>query len=129
MIRKYLMPLLAVFGIYMGIRTVISGSSTPPPGQPVVEPPLVDYENFVAGSGIVEAASENIAIASQLPGIVTEIHVRLGQQVKVGDPLFSIAWVSLLARSSISSLYKHGILRTQSFFLRQSATKRRQLHI
>jgi len=90
MIRKYIIPLLAVFGIFMGIKTVISGNSTPPPGQPVVEPPLVDYPRFVAGSGIVEASSENIAIASQLPGVVLEVHVKLGQLVKAGEPLFSL---------------------------------------
>jgi len=102
MFRKYVIPLLAIFGVIMGIKTVLSGNTTPPPGQPVVEPPLVNYERFVAGSGIVEASSENIAIASQLPGIVTQIHVQLGQQVKAGDALFSIDSRETKARIEIS---------------------------
>jgi HlyD family secretion protein len=90
MFRKYGLPILAAFGVIMGLKTVISGGKTPPAAQPVVEPPLVDYKSFVAGSGIVEASSENIAIASQLSGVVTQIFVTLGQEVKIGDPLFSI---------------------------------------
>ena len=47
----------------------------------------------MAGSGVVEAESENIAIGSPLPGVVVEVYVpveQVGKIVKKGDPLFLI---------------------------------------
>jgi multidrug resistance efflux pump len=42
----------------------------------------------VAGAGRVEACTQNISVGSQLPGVVTDVYVRVGQKVKAGDPLF-----------------------------------------
>jgi RND family efflux transporter MFP subunit len=44
----------------------------------------------VAGAGLVEANTENIAIGTQIAGIVSKIYVQIGSQVKAGDPLFTI---------------------------------------
>jgi multidrug resistance efflux pump len=47
----------------------------------------------VAGAGITEAQTENIAIGSALPGVVMEVFVpstKVGQSVKAGDPLFRV---------------------------------------
>ena len=56
----------------------------PPPIQPAANP----FPNTVAGAGMVEPETENISIGSPLPGIVVEVMVKVGQQVKAGDPLF-----------------------------------------
>ena len=101
MIRKYVIPLLALFGLFMGIRTVFSGSKAPPPAAPVVEPPRVPFERFVAGSGIIEASTENIAVASQVPGVVTEIFVKQGDEIKAGAPLFAIDSREIRARVEV----------------------------
>ena len=45
---------------------------------------------FVAGSGIIEANTENIAIGTHIAGIVSKFYVQIGSQVKAGDPLFTI---------------------------------------
>ena len=45
---------------------------------------------MIAGSGLVEARRENIPIGVNIPGVVTEVHVKKGQKVKAGDPLFRI---------------------------------------
>lgn len=64
--------------------------AAPPPTQPPVTPAQSPYPDFVAGSGIVEASTENIAIGTPIAGIVSEINVHDGSWVKKGDPLFSI---------------------------------------
>jgi RND family efflux transporter MFP subunit len=44
----------------------------------------------VAGSGIIESISENIAIASPLAGVVKQVFVKAGDTVEKGQPLFSL---------------------------------------
>jgi biotin carboxyl carrier protein len=48
------------------------------------------FATAVAGAGIVEASSENIAIGAAVPGIVTKIAVKWGDRVQSGDVLFTI---------------------------------------
>ena len=59
---------------------------TPPP----IAAPTSPYDDDVAGSGIVEPASEVIALATERGGVVTRIEVVAGDLVKAGQPLFSI---------------------------------------
>jgi HlyD family secretion protein len=66
-----------------------SGAPTEP-AQPFIAPAQSPYPTFVAGAGIVEASTENIAIAPFVGGVVSEINVRVGSRVKKSDPLFSI---------------------------------------
>ena len=90
MIRKYLIPILAAAGIGFGIATVVKGNKVNPPAPPVAEPAKTPYQTFVAGSGIVEASTENIAIGTEIAGLVSKIYVQIGSHVKAGDPLFTI---------------------------------------
>jgi HlyD family secretion protein len=90
MIRKFLLPALAVVGLGVAIFTVVAGSKATAPAPAVADPAQPPYRAFVAGSGIVEASTENIAIGTELPGVVSMIHVQIGSRVKAGDPLFTI---------------------------------------
>lgn len=45
---------------------------------------------YIGGIGLIEPACEAISIGSQVSGIVTEVLVKPGQQVKKGDRLFVI---------------------------------------
>lgn len=90
MIRKYFLPMLAVFGVIFAIYSVVTGQRQLPPAQPVTEPAQPKYDSYVAGAGIVEASTENIAVGTFLPGVVTEIAVKIGDQVKAGQPVFRI---------------------------------------
>ena len=62
MIRKYVLTALAIGGIVLAILTVISGNRQAPVAAPVVQPPKAPFESYVAGAGIVEASTRNIAI-------------------------------------------------------------------
>lgn len=90
MIRKFLLPTLALAGILAGIYVATSGSKPVTPAAPVSAAPQSPYSSFVAGSAIVEASTENIAVGTGVPGIVTRIFVETGSHVKAGDPLFLI---------------------------------------
>jgi multidrug efflux pump subunit AcrA (membrane-fusion protein) len=90
MIRKYVLPMLAVFGVVLAVYTVLAGQRTLPPAQPVTQPAQPQFASYVAGAGIVEASTENIAVGTFVPGVVTEIFVKVGDHVKAGAPLFRI---------------------------------------
>ena len=87
---KYAPPLIALAGLAFGLYVVRTGAKAVPVAQPVVEPSLAPFKHHIAGSGIVEPASENIQISTTIPGVVTEIPVSIGQRVAAGDLLFKI---------------------------------------
>ena len=88
MIRKYLLPVLAIAGLAFAIWTTIQGAKTQPPARPVSDPPRSPFANKISGSGIVEASTRNISIGSHVPGIVARVFVTVGKRVKAGEPLF-----------------------------------------
>ena len=90
MIRKYVLTLLAVAGICLAAYTVIKGGQHPPPALPVANPAEAPFESYVAGAGLVESSTENIAIGTFIPGVVTRVYVKPGAEVKAGDPLFTV---------------------------------------
>jgi HlyD family secretion protein len=90
MARKYILPAVALIGILLAILVASRANKTLPPAAPVAGAPQPPYHAFVAGAGIIEANTENIAIGTQIAGIVSKIYVQIGSQVKAGDPLFTI---------------------------------------
>lgn len=90
MIRKYLLPLLAIAGVIFAVRTVIQGNRPPHVADPVTQPARSSFATYVAGAGIIEASSENIAIGTPLGNVVTEVYVKVGDQVKKREPLFKV---------------------------------------
>jgi HlyD family secretion protein len=89
-IRFYILPVVSLVGILFVIKTVIAGSVPPPVAPPVVEPARPPYPFFVAGSGIIESISENVAIASPLAGVIKAVYVKAGDSVGEGQPLFAL---------------------------------------
>jgi HlyD family secretion protein len=53
-------------------------------------PPESSFPSSVAGVGLVEACTENIAVGTHIAGIVQKVFVSVGHHVSVGDPLFEI---------------------------------------
>ena len=90
MIRKLFLPFLAAVGVAFGVFTVIRGNRPTAVALPVADPSQAPYSNYIAGSGILEAQSENIAIGAFTPGVVTRVYVKYGDNVKANDPLFCI---------------------------------------
>jgi HlyD family secretion protein len=90
MIRKYLLPLLAIVGIGVAIVMVIRGNRAAPALQAVVQSASAPFTSYIFGPGIVEASTENIAIGTPVSGIVTAVYVKWGDQAKSGAPLFKV---------------------------------------
>jgi multidrug resistance efflux pump len=91
--RKLILPLLSTTMLAVALwHTARSGpgssGSTPP-----APPPRSPFARAVAGTGLVEARTENIGLGSALPGLVREVFVasdRAGVRVTAGTPLFRV---------------------------------------
>lgn len=83
--------LLALAGIgYAIFFTASAGRQAPPRPTPLSLPAETRFADTVAGSGLIEANTRNIAIGSFASGIVTVINVVEGQRVAAGAALFSL---------------------------------------
>jgi multidrug efflux pump subunit AcrA (membrane-fusion protein) len=98
---KVALPVLAACALVFAVYHVVKAQQVPPKPPPPLEPPRTPFERTVAGSGIVEARSENIAIGTAIPGLVLEVYgpkkpglqvwsALIGTRVKAGDPLFRV---------------------------------------
>ncbi|HWF95677.1 MAG TPA: efflux RND transporter periplasmic adaptor subunit [Xanthobacteraceae bacterium] len=81
---------LAVLGILGGIGFVLKGSAPPRVAQPVSPPTVAPYPSYIAGSGMLEASTRNIAISTPVGGVVREVFVKVGDRVGEGQALFRI---------------------------------------
>ena len=88
--NKKLLPILAGIGILTAITYVITANKPAPVGKPIAFPAAAPFTSYISGAGIIEANTENIAIGTEIAGIVSEIFVNVGSKVKKGDPLFKI---------------------------------------
>lgn len=95
MIRNLFIPISAVCLFLFAVAHALYVQRPEPKSAPPVMPPVSPFGNTVAGAGIVEPATEasgsaNIAIGSQLSGVVARVHVRIGEQVRAGDLLLEL---------------------------------------
>src|SRR5215510_9229125 len=81
---------LALAGVGVTIAMVACLHGQSPVKAPPIEPSPKPYAVSVAASGIVEALSENISIGVPEAGLVRKVHVKVWDQVKEGQPLFSL---------------------------------------
>jgi len=85
---KYLLPILAIAGLFFAGYTVVSSNQPMPIAKAVAEPASSPFKEFIAGAGIIESKSQNIAIGTPLARIVSRVAVKVGDTIKIGTPLF-----------------------------------------
>jgi len=91
MIKKLILPMIAVVGFGFSVYTVIKAREVPKAAEPRTIPPLrPKFTKTIAGAGIVEARLENIPVGSPVPGVVWNVFVKVKDKVKKGDPLFKL---------------------------------------
>src|SRR5262245_50398328 len=90
MLRKIGLPVLALGMLGFAVFHVVRAQQSPPKLPPPVEPARAPFGSGVAGAGLVEAKTENISVGTHLPGVVTKVHVKVGDKVAEGDLLFEL---------------------------------------
>ncbi len=102
MSRKYLLPLLAGLGFMAAIAVVVLGNEAPPAAPAPLPAARAPYQNYVAGTGLIEASTGNIAIGTPVSGIVDAIYVKWGDWVSTGQPLFKLEARDLSAQLQVA---------------------------
>ncbi|HWG46441.1 MAG TPA: biotin/lipoyl-binding protein [Gemmataceae bacterium] len=90
MILKYVLPLLAVLMLGFAVVHVVRSQEDNASALPPLPPAEAPYEENLAATGIVEASTTNIAVASPVQGILARLFVRAGQRVAVNEALFAL---------------------------------------
>src|SRR5258708_33226568 len=102
MIRKYILPVLAIIGVGVAVFMVVKGNRTPPIAQPVTQSARPPFASYIFGPGIVEASTENIAIGTPVAGIGTEVYEKCGDRESTGDHIFNDDSSDLKANSHLA---------------------------
>lgn len=90
MFTRYLLPAAAVAALGFAVLQMAKAQHKPPPAAPPVEPARSPFKGQLAGAGLVEPETENIAVGTHLPGVVERVLVKVGDTVRSGDPLFRL---------------------------------------
>jgi HlyD family secretion protein len=90
MIGRYIVPFLAVIGFVIAAGAVLYGNAPPPAAPPPRQSATAPFPSYIAGAGITEASTENVAVGTPVSGVVTNIYVERGDTIKSGDPLFTV---------------------------------------
>jgi HlyD family secretion protein len=88
--KRKIIPLAAVLVLVLAAFSIIRTQPRSATNEPPLAPPGAETELRVAAIGLIESQSENIAIASHLPGVVERVFVHVGQDVAAGDPLVKL---------------------------------------
>lgn len=92
-----ILPLAGAAALGFALVTVL-GQPAQSAREPAYPPVHAPADVRVAGIGIVEPASNIIAIGTELPGLVQDVHVDPGATVRKGDPLFTLDQRDINAR-------------------------------
>jgi RND family efflux transporter MFP subunit len=91
----------ALLGIVAMFLLVARLKKPDPVAPPLVEAATAPYQAAIGARGIVESLGENVHISPLVSGVVEEVYVKVGDQVKKGDPLFRVD--SRAARAAVAS--------------------------
>ncbi|MBM3644880.1 MAG: HlyD family efflux transporter periplasmic adaptor subunit [Alphaproteobacteria bacterium] len=86
-IAMVVVPLLAAGALGLAVASIARSNSPP---APAAKQPQRATANVVAGSGVVEPAGREVAVATGVPGVVRDVRVKPGDAVQTGDVLFVV---------------------------------------
>ncbi|MBY0458771.1 MAG: hypothetical protein K2V38_15650, partial [Gemmataceae bacterium] len=90
MLTRYLLPAVSLVAFSFAILQMTKAQQVPLPVKPPIDPGKSPFGRQVSGAGIVEPETENIAVGTHVPGVVKAVHVRPGDRLKAGAPLFDL---------------------------------------
>lgn len=124
MIKRILIPLIAVFGLIFGMVMVYRGSLTPPVAPLKYHPPRSPYKVHIAAEGIIESGGENYSLGVPFSQLISKVYVHVGDTVVQGQPLFELDIRQLVADQAVAQAAyvlacTHFALQSQQFLYYQ----------
>lgn len=97
------LPLLALASISWASYSVVRSQTPRMEAAPPVAPPRAAFAQTVAAVGLVEPSSESISLGSPRSGVVDEVYVRVGDEVKKDQPLIKLRTRELEAERAVAA--------------------------
>lgn len=117
-LKTYTIPLLAIAGMGMAAFTVVKSARPQLPAPPISEPAKTPYAHSVSGAGLIEPSTQNIAIGTAVPGVVSKVIVKAGDSVDAGATLFTIddreIRAALASREATLDVRRAGLMTAQA---------------
>ena len=89
--RRFLLPALSGVGVVGVILSLVHNQAGVRAASATeAVPAIAPYTSYIAASGLVEANTRNIAIATPVGGTVAHVLVKVGDPVEAGQPLFNL---------------------------------------
>ncbi|MFO1021405.1 MAG: HlyD family efflux transporter periplasmic adaptor subunit [Planctomycetales bacterium] len=88
--RIGIIPIISLGLVLIAVYHIAKHSQAQPPTAPPANPARSPYGLTIAGAGVIEPQSENVSIGTHVAGIVHKVHVKVGDRIKTGAPLFSL---------------------------------------
>jgi HlyD family secretion protein len=77
----------AVGGSVLAVKLVFAARETIAPAKPIAEPARAPFPVSIGARGLIESVDENVRIAPAIAALVTEVPVKVGDEVKKGEVL------------------------------------------
>jgi HlyD family secretion protein len=81
---------IALVGIAASVHLVRSQQVKPEAVAPLAEPVPSPFARAIGGRGLIEGVDENVRVSAAVPGLVSQVRVKVGDEVKEGDVLFEL---------------------------------------
>jgi HlyD family secretion protein len=109
----YVFPLIALAALGGGAYSIAQNTPQRVLTDPAVKPPAppsgTGQQGLIGAVGIVQPSSEQIDIGSHLSGVVAEVFIAVGTDVKAGDPLFVLDDREARAELELQTFQARGI--------------------
>lgn len=104
MVTRIIVPALAAAGIAAAVlfSTGVAEQNNTSPNF-LALPAESRFASTVSGSGLIEANTRNVAVASFESGVVAEVAVREGERIAAGAPLFTLDRRAAAARRDVAA--------------------------
>ncbi len=89
-LRAVILPLLAIGGFALTGLAVAKFNAPQKTGPMPAAPASIPFPDRVAGTGVIEPASETILLGTQVGGVVAKVYAKEGDRVTAGQPLVEI---------------------------------------
>ncbi len=101
-IRDLLLPLLALGSLVYATTSIVKTQPVRELTEPPTAPPRSSFAHSIAAVGLIEPSSEPISIGSARAGVVDQVFVTVGDQVKKDQPLLKLRTSELEAERDVA---------------------------
>lgn len=89
-VKRLLIPLIAVLGLIFGFFMMYRGTLTPRAAEIRYMPARSPYNVYIATEGIVEAGNENCSLGVPFSEVIEAVYAKVGDHVCKGQKLFTL---------------------------------------